>query len=72
LVTDPHRASSTSEQVDTPRTLNQEPDNVFVAGFIGSPAMNLVPFATGADVEFGGVALPLSDSARSPGRRGIG
>jgi multiple sugar transport system ATP-binding protein len=40
----PHRASSTSEQVDTPRTLNQEPDNVFVAGFIGSPAMNLVPF----------------------------
>jgi multiple sugar transport system ATP-binding protein len=60
----PHRASSTSEQVDTPRTLNQEPDNVFVAGFIGSPTMNLVPFAAGADVEFSGVALPLSDSAR--------
>lgn len=26
--------------------------------------MNLVPCATGADVEFDGVALPLSDSAR--------
>jgi hypothetical protein len=44
LVTDPHRASSTSEQVDTPRTLYHEPGNLFVAGFIGSPAMNLVPF----------------------------
>jgi hypothetical protein len=32
------------------------------------------PSATGADVEFGGVALPLSDSARvrSPGTRAIG
>ena len=61
------------QQVDTPRTLYHEPDNLFVAGFIGSPAMNLVPCATGADVEFGGVALRLSDSARgSPGSRAIG
>jgi hypothetical protein len=52
------------QQVDTPRTLYHEPDDLFVAGFIGSPAMNLVPCATGADVEFGGVALLLSDSAR--------
>jgi multiple sugar transport system ATP-binding protein len=29
-------------QVDTPRTLYDRPANVFVAGFIGSPAMNLV------------------------------
>ena len=29
-------------QVDTPRNLYDKPDNVFVAGFIGSPAMNLV------------------------------
>jgi multiple sugar transport system ATP-binding protein len=29
-------------QVDTPRNLYDRPDNVFVAGFIGSPAMNLV------------------------------
>jgi len=52
------------QQVDTPRTVYHEPDNLCVAGFIGSPAMNLVPCATGADVEFGGVTLPLSDSAR--------
>ena len=29
------------QQVDTPRKLYDRPDNVFVAGFIGSPAMNL-------------------------------
>ncbi len=29
-------------QVDTPHRLYQQPCNVFVAGFIGSPAMNLV------------------------------
>jgi len=30
------------QQVDTPRNLYDRPDNVFVAGFIGSPAMNLI------------------------------
>jgi multiple sugar transport system ATP-binding protein len=30
------------QQVDTPRNLYDRPDNVFVAGFIGSPAMNLL------------------------------
>jgi multiple sugar transport system ATP-binding protein len=29
------------QQVDTPRSLYERPANVFVAGFIGSPAMNL-------------------------------
>src|SRR5437764_14066493 len=29
------------QQVDTPRKLYDEPANVFVAGFIGSPAMNI-------------------------------
>jgi multiple sugar transport system ATP-binding protein len=28
------------QQLDTPQNLYQRPDNVFVAGFIGSPAMN--------------------------------
>ena len=31
------------QQAGTPETLYTNPDNVFVAGFIGSPAMNLVP-----------------------------
>src|SRR6187431_3293709 len=30
------------QQVDTPQTLYEHPVNIFVAGFIGSPAMNLV------------------------------
>ncbi len=28
------------QQVDTPQTLYEKPDNLFVAGFIGSPQMN--------------------------------
>jgi multiple sugar transport system ATP-binding protein len=31
------------EQVDLPQAIYERPANVFVAGFIGSPAMNLVP-----------------------------
>jgi multiple sugar transport system ATP-binding protein len=31
------------QQIDTPLGLYERPANVFVAGFIGSPAMNLVP-----------------------------
>ena len=31
------------QQVDTPRALYERPANAFVAGFIGSPAMNLNP-----------------------------
>jgi multiple sugar transport system ATP-binding protein len=30
-------------QIDTPQTLYDHPDNLFVAGFIGSPAMNFFP-----------------------------
>ncbi len=30
------------QQVDTPRNLYDKPDNLFVAGFIGSPSMNFV------------------------------
>ena len=30
------------QQIGTPRTLYHEPANLFVAGFIGSPAMNFV------------------------------
>jgi multiple sugar transport system ATP-binding protein len=30
-------------QIDTPQTLYDKPNNLFVAGFIGSPAMNFFP-----------------------------
>ncbi|MDI6695937.1 MAG: sn-glycerol-3-phosphate ABC transporter ATP-binding protein UgpC [Anaerolineales bacterium] len=31
------------QQIDTPQTLYDRPDNLFVAGFIGSPSMNFFP-----------------------------
>jgi multiple sugar transport system ATP-binding protein len=42
------------QQVGTPRDLYEHPDNIFVAGFIGSPAMNLFQTDLTADgVKFG-------------------
>jgi multiple sugar transport system ATP-binding protein len=56
------------QQVDTPQFLYDHPDNLFVAGFIGSPAMNMVEatFARsdgGAVVEFGGIRLGVPEDA---------
>jgi multiple sugar transport system ATP-binding protein len=53
-------------QVDTPQRLYAEPRDLFVAAFIGSPAMNLVE-ATIAEGEavFGRFRIPL-DSAEAP------
>jgi multiple sugar transport system ATP-binding protein len=47
-------------QCDTPRRMYDHPDNVFVAGFIGSPAMNLleVPVIDGG-VKFGTSTYPV-------------
>ncbi|ALD63001.1 ABC transporter ATP-binding protein [Glutamicibacter soli] len=46
------------QQVGTPRELYDRPRNVFVAGFIGSPAMNLVQLeASNGQVEFGNTVL---------------
>jgi multiple sugar transport system ATP-binding protein len=47
-------------QVDTPQRLYSEPRDLFVAAFIGSPAMNLVEAAVdGGAVRFGSYAIPL-------------
>jgi multiple sugar transport system ATP-binding protein len=49
------------QQVDGPRALYDRPANAFVAGFIGSPAMNIRTVRltdTGGD--FGGLAVPLN------------
>ncbi len=49
------------QQVDTPRTLYDKPGNAFVAGFIGSPAMNLMtlPLVEGG-AKLGDLLVPLS------------
>jgi len=43
------------QQVDTPKELYENPRNLFVAGFIGSPAMNFMP----ARLEGGALHLPF-------------
>ncbi|WP_053352522.1 ABC transporter ATP-binding protein [Leucobacter musarum] len=53
------------QQVGTPRDLYAAPDNVFVAGFIGSPAMNLLPAEiSGESARTGSLSVPLSPGVR--------
>jgi multiple sugar transport system ATP-binding protein len=48
------------QQVATPRELYDTPANVFVAGFIGSPSMNILRGPVTSDgVTVGGLALPV-------------
>ncbi|MGW4422890.1 ABC transporter ATP-binding protein [Streptosporangium sp. NPDC004631] len=62
------------QQVDTPQNLFDQPVNLFVAGFMGSPSMNfvnaeLVRGDGGAAVTFAGFSLPVPDAtfAGKPG-----
>ncbi|MGH3518130.1 MAG: ABC transporter ATP-binding protein [Haloechinothrix sp.] len=60
------------QQVDTPLTLYARPVNLFVAGFIGSPAMNLI----GADLSHGEAlvgdyALPIDREAAARARGAV-
>ena len=53
------------QQVGPPQHLYDDPANLFVAAFIGSPSMNLVEAVVDGDtVEFAGYSIPLA-----PGRR---
>jgi multiple sugar transport system ATP-binding protein len=58
------------QQCDTPRQLYDNPVNQFVAGFIGSPAMNLqkVPLAEGG-VRLAGTVLPLPNAVAAAASR---
>ncbi|MFJ9032021.1 ABC transporter ATP-binding protein [Streptomyces sp. NPDC102274] len=52
------------QQVDSPRNMYDRPNNLFVAGFIGSPAMNLVEVPiTDGGVKFGNSVVPVSREA---------
>ncbi|MBV9593162.1 MAG: sn-glycerol-3-phosphate ABC transporter ATP-binding protein UgpC [Actinobacteria bacterium] len=54
------------QQVDTPRNLYDRPGNAFVAGFIGSPAMNLrTARVVSGGAELGGWTVPLSPEVMS-------
>ena len=57
------------QQVDTPRNLYDRPGNVFVAGFIGSPAMNLRTAALGdGTATLAGGTIPLPTTALAAAR----
>ena len=47
------------QQVGSPMELYNEPKNLFVAGFIGSPAMNFMPGTVEGDT----LKLPMADVA---------
>ncbi|AKG44527.1 sn-glycerol-3-phosphate ABC transporter ATP-binding protein UgpC [Streptomyces sp. JH002] len=52
------------QQVDSPRNMYDKPANLFVAGFIGSPAMNLVEVPiTDGGVKFGNSVVPVERAA---------
>ncbi|WP_328328376.1 MULTISPECIES: ABC transporter ATP-binding protein [unclassified Streptomyces] len=52
------------QQIDSPRNMYDRPSNLFVAGFIGSPAMNLVEVPiTDGGVKFGNSVVPVSREA---------
>jgi multiple sugar transport system ATP-binding protein len=51
------------QQLDAPQTIYNRPANLFVAGFIGSPAMNFIKGQTvngGKQFKFGNIALDLA------------
>jgi multiple sugar transport system ATP-binding protein len=55
------------QQVDSPQFLYDHPENLFVAGFIGSPAMNMVESTLArsngsSTIEFGGYRLAVPDN----------
>ncbi|HEX7104555.1 MAG TPA: sn-glycerol-3-phosphate ABC transporter ATP-binding protein UgpC [Acidothermaceae bacterium] len=54
------------QQCDTPRVLFDHPVNVFVAGFMGSPAMNLIELPVSeAGLSLSAAQIPLTPSQRS-------
>jgi multiple sugar transport system ATP-binding protein len=55
------------QQVDAPQRLYDRPENLFVAGFIGTPPMNLLEGTVaengGVSVDLGGHSLAIADEA---------
>jgi multiple sugar transport system ATP-binding protein len=50
------------QQVDAPSRLYHEPANLFVAGFIGSPAMNTLPVTLDGAVKIAGAEIRIGEA----------
>jgi multiple sugar transport system ATP-binding protein len=60
------------QQCDTPERLFEAPANVFVAAFMGSPAMNLAPGElAGGRLRLAGIELPVASRHEGPVIAGI-
>jgi len=58
------------QQLATPRELYENPGNLFVAGFIGSPPMNFLPATVEGNsvkLPFGSVEIPAEKAAKAKG-----
>jgi multiple sugar transport system ATP-binding protein len=49
------------QQCDTPSSLYHAPANLFVAGFIGSPAMNMMPVSASGPLRIAGAEIGVTD-----------
>ncbi len=64
------------QQIDAPQRLYDRPENLFVAGFIGTPPMNLIEATVsvngGVTIDLGGNTIPIADEALAsyPGLKG--
>ncbi len=59
------------QQLATPRELYENPGNLFVAGFIGSPPMNFLPATVEGNsvkLPFGSVEIPADKAEKAKGR----
>src|SRR4051812_6449283 len=59
------------QQLATPRELYENPGNLFVAGFIGSPPMNFLPATVEGNsvkLPFGSVEIPPEKAAKAQGK----
>jgi multiple sugar transport system ATP-binding protein len=55
------------QQCDAPSTLYHQPRNLFVAGFIGSPAMNTLPVTFDGSVKIAGAVIPIGNALGGEG-----
>ena len=60
------------QQVDTPLELYARPANLFVAGFIGSPQMNLLPSGAPGAVRLGTYDVPVATGRDVPAEVTVG
>ena len=59
------------QQVASPRELYEQPVNLFVAGFIGSPPMNFLPASVNGDkLDMPFTSVPIPDSVRGNAKDG--